>query len=712
MRAMKSRSYAAIPDVLLKVIGADFNGAPLALELFDEFLSLSSYDRDFALRLIESARSGRGESWEIRRLAALMLENQVLRLPADSMLEYDSLFCALGLKPRSGLEVPIDPVVLKEGYSTTALAGFIPEFRRRAGKLPWIHAGIMKKGPSAAAVRDFIELSRKECKLSLARYVFDPDEVVERILERVRITRGVIDIDPYEPRYAQGQSGRWAQELPAYEAAILKALSKNSSVYWVAHNTSSEINSLVEYPLTTVALVIKPPGSDMEFEIKRVGRRGAHALTATYLEGGSVAPPPHRIDGASMQSFLRMETTAAFLILSIYRRVYGEEAPVPRYIARSSIYDVPTPAGPRSIIDYFTHESIYGHGFREMRKALNNVVEAFKKEYPVTIADLPGELGQTVYFLGYVVPCQTTICGTSSFRLDRLNDYLSEGGPDRYFRLLGGAATRRDSKRLADEVLEEILGVYLPPSAKYESHEQYLNEAFSVPANRIRADENFLESMTTLGRFWGTLLGVRGYASGESFVPRNVGLKSVWERGAWKVKLIFMDHDVLRMGPQKDNRFHAHTALSGMFTDEYYIMGKAFRMKSGRGTIESLKEIYRVADGVAGQGMKVFYDRMKEGYRKTKDGMANDARLQSYFNSDFVKRLPDWDVIVAGYLKVRKNGKEGFEKWKAKAKRFLQKKGYDGDVIQEHLEAIEKYSGLLGRYSFVYEQSLDDRGET
>ena len=701
MRAIKRKASYGILDGLFTVVDDAFNGDHMALELFDRFFSIGLHPVDLFRFLIDSAMGRSGESWEVRRLAALMLESKALALSIENVADHDYLFVALGLKAGSGARVPMRSSLLKEGYSTTSFIKFIPEFRRRIGKLIWIHKAMRPNPPAAGALREFIELSRRESKLSLARYVFEPEEVVERILERVKVTRGLVDIDPFQPKYARGKADRWIEELPPYESAILEGLCKHSRIYWVAGNTSSEINSLVEYPLSTVALVIKPPGSDLEFEIKRVGRRGSHPVSARYLEeDGTVSPPPHRIDGLSMQSFLRMESTAAFLIMSIYRRVHGEDSPTPAYIARSSVYEVPTPQGPRSIIDYFTHESVYGNGFRRMRTDLENVVAAFKNEYPVSIADLPGELGMTAYFLGYLAPCQAFISGTSSFRLDRLTDYLSSGGAKRYFRKLGVQPTKRDSKRFADELLEEILGTYVPPAFKYDSYDQYLTAAFSVPENRAQADESFLDAMAAIGRFWGTLLGVRGYSSGESFVPRNVGIKSVWECGRWKVKVILMDHDVLRMGPQKEKRFHAHTALSGMFTDEYYIMGKAFRMKAGQGLIESLGLIYRVSNRIAKQGMASFFERMEEGYRKTIAAMANDPGLQVFFNSDFVKRLPNWDLMVGSYLREKR--KDGVEKWKARVRTLFLSKGYTAETITEHIEAIEKYSGLLGRYAFLY----------
>ena len=75
---------------------------------------------------------------------------------------------------------------------------------------------------------------------------------------------------------------------------------------------------------------------------------------------------------------------------------------------------------------------------------------------------------------------------------------------------------------------EEILGAYHSPDVKYYSYRQYLTAAFAVTSNRARADGYYLSFLQQIARFWGTLLAVRGFTRGESFVARNVGLKSVW----------------------------------------------------------------------------------------------------------------------------------------------------------------------------------------
>src|SRR6185295_15246410 len=159
-------------------------------------------------------------------------------------------------------------------------------------------------------------------------------------------------------------------------------------------------------------------------------------------------------------------------------------------------------------------------------------VAAFKNEGYNTLPDLPGDWGLTAQFIGLVTPAQAILSGTSSFRLDKVAAYLSSEGPRRYFQDgLDFANSKNESKRFADEMIEEVLGVYQPPAVTYRSHEQYVAAAFALPTNRTRADEIFLSLLDEIGRTWGTLLALRGYSLGESFVARNVGLKSVWAGG-------------------------------------------------------------------------------------------------------------------------------------------------------------------------------------
>ena len=93
----------------------------------------------------------------------------------------------------------------------------------------------------------------------------------------------------------------------------------------MSEKTSSRLNSLVEYPLYTVVLVIKPPGSEIEFEIKRAGLRGENSLDIVCLATVTRVPPSHRLSGGSMQWLLRYETRCrACRLVRAYRQVHGD----------------------------------------------------------------------------------------------------------------------------------------------------------------------------------------------------------------------------------------------------------------------------------------------------------------------------------------------------------------------------------------------------
>src|SRR5215469_13902739 len=199
MKPSRKPLYASIPAHLLAAIERGFHDDALALHLFNEFFQLRGYDREFAVELIRAARNGRGNSWEARRLAVLMLEHQVLQIPESDLDELDILLVELGLNPQAGTTVAVYPRVKTEGYSSTVLETFAAELRRKLQRLERLHKGIRGNRTSEAALEDFINISRRDCRLSLARYVFRPKEVVDRIVSQVRVSRGAIDIEPDRP---------------------------------------------------------------------------------------------------------------------------------------------------------------------------------------------------------------------------------------------------------------------------------------------------------------------------------------------------------------------------------------------------------------------------------------------------------------------------------------------------------------------------------
>ena len=635
-----------------------------------------------------------------------MLEHQILKLHPDNADDFDFLFTQLNLKEAGATGRGIVSSVLKEGYSTTDVRQFIPEFLDKLARLKRVHDAVRGRNTPDTALRDFIELSHHDCKLSLARYLFTPEEVVDEILRHLRTTDGARDLDPSQPAFVEDEIVRANSCLPAFEVRILKRLCQTSKIYWVSGTTSSEISSLVEYPESTVVLVIKPPGSEIEFEIKRAGRRGDHPLTVVYARNGSTVPPSHRLDGGSMQWLLRYEAMAAAELSLIYRLVHRTEAPIPHYVSRSTIYSVPVRDAEVQTLRYFTESRVFEQGFREMRGAMAQSVAAFKAEGYAKLPDLPGDLGLTAQFIGVVAPAQAILSGTSSFRLDKLAAHLSSDGPQRYFEEhVAIVSSRHRSRRFADAVLEEILGVYHPPDVRYYSYRQYLAAAFGVAANRARADGYYLSFVQQIARFWGTLLAVRGFTRGESFVARNVGLKSVWVAGQWQVTIIFMDHDAVVIPGQRDQDFYPQVALEGMALDESYIWGGLPTEEFATSGVGYLQTIYRVSDDLKEQGQSLARVALRDAYKKTQHALVTDPKLRSLFDAVFLKRLPDWDPLVRGYLQITPDTPAS-TRWKEEMRRMLAEKGYDRRTCEAYLDSVRDNRPFLERYWYLFADVL------
>jgi hypothetical protein len=684
---------------LFKLLASEFHNPSQVIELIEGLLNHESYDSGFCKKLISIGKQRSGIPWNLRRVATLALENQVLKIDPEDLDEFDSLLVQLNLKQR-GLKNPLLKSVLKEGYSSTDIRRFVPEFRRRLERLAWLHDRITGLQTSHAVLRDFISLSRQHCKLTLARYLCTPQDVVDEIIRQINDSDGVKDMDLSESKFIKDEIKRAVELLPDFEAEILRRLSKTARIYWVSEKTSSRLNSLVEYPLTTVVLVIKPPGSDIEFEIKRAGLRGENSLNIIFARNRFTVPPSHRLNGGSMQWLLRYEADAAIWLNRAYRQVHGVDAPIPAYITRSSVYSVPTRNGEVRTMEYFTDRRWFGNGFNQMRAAMRDSVAAFASEGHIKLPDLPDGLGLTAQFIGQVTPGQAILSGTTAFRLDKLDSYLSNHGAEQYFKIgLRVGYTANEAKQFADMILEEILGIYRPPDVRYRSYEQYVAAALS--ANRVRADQVYLSIVEQIAKFWGTLLSLRIHTRGESFVARNVGLKSHWANGDWRVKIIFMDHDAVTLHGPDEHFFYADSAIPTMTLDESYIWSRNPRHFPGS-ELGYLQRIYQIDKAVDKKGYMIARQTLRDAYVKTRAALQTNQRLRGLFHKRFLERLLDWDIFVNGYLAL--NGEKATNKrWKQTMEDTLKGKGYKSGVVERMGETVEKNRQFLEKYSFLFE---------
>src|SRR5580698_4489568 len=221
-----------------------------ASALLTDLAIRTRFDPSFARTLHAAARDA-GMAWEDRRAAVLAFEHHLLQ--ADSA-DFASIARSLGI----GGE-PAD--LAKQGYRATDQAGFIDELRSRLLRLAPCHQAFRATGDLAG----FLDLAGQECMLTLARWSFTPDEVLRRIRTQVRTSAGERDTAT-DAAYLPAAVALALERLPTYEAAILGRLLDLGLAWWVAAATPSTLNALVEHPVGTAALVIRPPGSTVEFE--------------------------------------------------------------------------------------------------------------------------------------------------------------------------------------------------------------------------------------------------------------------------------------------------------------------------------------------------------------------------------------------------------------------------------------------------------------
>jgi len=653
----------------------EFGPNSCAPRLLEISLKHNEYDSDAAHALLSAARGSSGESWPERRLALLLLENQLLRLSSADLAEFDPILVSLGLKPD---------------------AGFVLQLVHRLRRLNRVHQFIRPESDEAAW-NYVLRATRDISKITLARYVFSAQEVADEIVRNLAVSKGGEGSRPEDIQYPP--------EAPEFETEILKRLCADRNIYWFSEQCSLELNAMVEYPLTSAVVVIKPPGSDLEFEFKRAGTRGARRLNVIGERNGHEAPISHRLFGGSLGWLGLREGAASALFSKIYWLVHGKECPCSRTVMNSSVVTVSTREGELHILDYLTDEQKFGQGFDDMRKAMQGCVDCFPADTGVARAAYQGDAGLTLKFIGQALPQQAIIFDSSSFRLDRIALYLSCDGPEYYFRDgLGRGYSAWEARWLADSVLEEILGEVVPPPEGFVDYEQYVRAVFRVPENRKRADANYTSVMRQIGECWGTLLALHGFSDGESFVQRNVGIKSTWKDGDWQARVIFMDHDDLTMAGSRYRYLWPSRETAGMERDQVHILGGVitgapFENETIPGDVGALRAIYRMSSHDSDAGVQSLEDALLAAYDKTQSQIAANPELQSLLYPEFIARHSDFDKLVAGFLETDASQ---VDDWKDEATAYLKSRNYYDELIAEYPPAIANHRSFFERMRFLY----------
>jgi len=655
-----------------------------------EVVSIACYARETAKAAEALARDG-ALDWPLRRIAALLFETVLFRIPASEGTERRYWLRRLGMT---------DPVELAlQGYRSDE--PLPAQVWRRLARLGRIHRLATAARTSDRALRDYLLAAGSECRLTFARHLWTIDEVIARIESSVRRSTGTSDIN-HHGRF-RDEAARTTETLPALERAILEHLAKDSVIRWAALSTPETINALVEQPVGTVVLTVKPPGSCHEIEIKRAGLVRDLPLAVVWARNNYIVPSSHHLDGGAMHQLLAYEAESSAFLSYVFRTIHGFNASMSRTLHLATAYSIITPNGEADLLRYFTDPAVFGEKYEVMRWNMYQVVRTLTGYDKETFEEPLNDLALTGNFIGRVKPAQAIQHGTTSFRLDRLEKYLSPSGADRYFRQgLGVGHDADDDRRFADQILDEILGEYEPPRVAWRSYAQYVEAAFRVPANRRRAVMSYLSVLEQLGRFWGTLLGIRGHTQGESFVERNAGLRSVWRDGQWQVEIVFMDHDSLSFASVGTPMYRPRDSVANAAKDGKHVLGgvygKSFRV---RGELWFLRRIYRVGSMLERRGVTAFRKAMKTAYDRTQDAIRNNPEVTRLFHKSFVENLRDWDELVAAYLKTPKT-RSARNAWRANSHAHLVSRGYDGDIAEEYVKTVTIQARFLRRISFLF----------
>jgi len=643
----------------------------------------AAYARQRALAIEAIARDS-AVKWPVRRLAALMLESALTRIRADRKSERRFWIERFGMTDAEELR--------REGFS--AERPIETQLWERFRRLRRVHRLL-----GADELRDYLRASERECRLTLARYLFTAADVIARIEQQCRRSEGVRDQNDYgefrrELSYVIGT-------LPAMERAIVGHLARDSVIRWVSATTPGTIHSLVAQPIGTVVLTIRPPGSNHEIQIKRTGRQRELPYNVVWKREGKVVSPVHHLDGGSEHNSLAYEAEQSSFFSRVFREVHGFDAAMSRPITIARVDTLPTANGDVDLMEYFTAPRVFGERYYEMRWNLYHSVRSLARDDRTVLAAGDDD-ALSREFIRRTKPAQSILVGNTALRLDRVHRYLGPNGANAYFDDgLGIAHDADDDRRFADELLDEVLGIYDPPRLRWHSYGDYVDAAFRVPKNRARADRVYVSLLEQVGRFWGTLLALRGYTRGESFVERNCGLRSVWNGGEWRVEIVFMDHDSLIFGTKGATIYRPRDPLMGAMADADHILGGVFTaVQRERGEIGCLREAYRIGPQAHRRGMAALRAAMKSAYDRTHDAVRTKQELAALFPAALIPRLGDWDEVVRSYLHAKSPAAR--EQWPAEVQSMLLARGYDAPAIEEHLQVVPGTEWFLRRIAFLF----------
>ena len=171
--------------------------------------------------------------------------------------------------------------------------------------------------------------------------------------------------------------------------------------------------------------------------------------------------------------------------------------------------------------------------------------------------------------------------------------------------------------------------------------------------------------------------------------------------GEWQLRMVFMDHDSLSFASRHRNAYHPAGSVRCAAKDARFIFGGYSGKRYVRGSVDYLREIYRVNRVTERRGMTAMREAMKAAYDLTQSTMRNDAATSELFQVAFMEKLGDWDQVVGRYMRTPRNA-AARNAWKSETRTFLAERGYTEQLANEYVETIMRYSRFLRRIAFLF----------
>jgi len=157
-----------------------------------------------------------------------------------------------------------------------------------------------------------------------------------------------------------------------------------------------------------------------------------------------------------------------------------------------------------------------------------------------------------------------------------------------------------------------------------------------------------------------------------------------------------MDHDCLSVPRPRTWEVKPLNAMVSMIRDEWCLVRHE---RGGISSIDTLRSIYRVNEGVVSQGSRVFEAALDHGYGKTQEAIAGPGPVRSLFSERYLSGLAEWKRLICAFLREREKNPE-FEVWERPPEPLLQ--GFSGGQILRWVDSIRRGAELLERYKFLY----------